>query len=211
MALLLSLACLLMWRVSLLTVNGEEHRYDYVIVGAGTAGMTIAARISEDPKVQVAVLEAGNDYDRLPVNKRLVDTPGFDSMGCGGNPSDNANDAIDWKLYTTPQGGANNRTVRYAQGKTIGGGSARNFMIYQRATRGSLDKWAELTGDPEWTFENRFSDYQRACRLLLLSTICARSCRQLGMIVELSLKPMGQCKSRIPTRSNLFPSTCNLA
>jgi len=162
MALLLSLACLLMWRVSLLTVNGEEHRYDYVIVGAGTAGMTIAARISEDPKVQVAVLEAGNDYDRLPVNKRLVDTPGFDSMGCGGNPSDNANDAIDWKLYTTPQGGANNRTVRYAQGKTIGGGSARNFMIYQRATRGSLDKWAELTGDPEWTFENRFSDYQKS-------------------------------------------------
>lgn len=116
MALLLVLAYLLMWRLTLLAVNGEEHRYDYVVVGAGTAGMTIgkipsllvctrvgyinqriflkysisvAARISEDPKVQVAVVEAGDDYDRLPVNKRLVDTPGSDTQGCGANPCEN--------------------------------------------------------------------------------------------------------------------------
>jgi choline dehydrogenase len=75
---------------------------------------------------------------------------------------DNMTDAVDWRFTTTPQSGANNRTVRYARGKTIGGSSARNFMIYHRASKGSLDKWAELTGDPDWTFEKRFDDYQKS-------------------------------------------------
>ncbi|KAA1078614.1 hypothetical protein PGTUg99_014120 [Puccinia graminis f. sp. tritici] len=140
----------------------KRKTHHYIIVGAGTAGMTIAARLSEDPHVQVAVVEAGFDYDLSPVNKRLVDTPGTDTIGCGGKQYDNMADAVDWRFTTTPQSGANNRTVRYARGKTIGGSSARNFMIYHRASKGSLDKWAELTGDPDWTFEKRFDDYQKS-------------------------------------------------
>ncbi|PLW19223.1 hypothetical protein PCASD_15138 [Puccinia coronata f. sp. avenae] len=124
--------------------------------------MTLAARLSEDPHVRVAVVEAGADYDLLPTNKPLVDIPGADTLGCGSNQYDALNDAVDWRFKTTPQSGANNRRVRYARGKTIGGSSARNFMIYQRASKGSLDKWAELTGDPDWTFERRFEDYQKS-------------------------------------------------
>ncbi|PLW06482.1 hypothetical protein PCANC_26569 [Puccinia coronata f. sp. avenae] len=140
----------------------NNKTYDYIVVGAGTAGMTIAARLSEDQNIRVAVVEAGIDYDLLPVNKPLVDTPGADAVGCGSSKDDALNDAVDWKFQTTPQSGANNRKVRYARGKTIGGTSARNFMIYQRASKGSLDKWAELTGDSDWTFEKRFEDYQKS-------------------------------------------------
>ncbi|KAA1078616.1 hypothetical protein PGT21_021418 [Puccinia graminis f. sp. tritici] len=140
----------------------EAKTYDYVIVGAGTAGMTIAARLSDDPNIHVAVVEAGIDYALSPANKPLVDTPGADTLGCGSKQYDAINDAVDWRFDTTPQSGANNRIVRYARGKTIGGSSARNFMIYQRASKGSLDKWAELTGDPDWTFEKRFADYQKS-------------------------------------------------
>ncbi|WAR58213.1 hypothetical protein PtB15_5B445 [Puccinia triticina] len=124
--------------------------------------MTIAARLSEDPNVNVAVVEAGIDYELSPVNKILVDTPGADGIGCGSSPDDAINDAIDWRFKTTPQSGANNRTIRYARGKTIGGSSARNIMIYHRASKGSVDQWATLTGDPDWTFENRFVDYQKS-------------------------------------------------
>ncbi|KAH9468666.1 hypothetical protein Pst134EA_009200 [Puccinia striiformis f. sp. tritici] len=140
----------------------EGGTYDYIVVGAGTAGMTIAARLSEDPNIRVAVVEAGVDYALLPTNKPLVDTPGADTIGCGSKQYDAINDAVDWRFDTTPQAGANNRTVRYARGKTIGGSSARNFMIYQRPSKGSLDQWAELTGDHQWTFENRFADYQKS-------------------------------------------------
>ncbi|PLW08728.1 hypothetical protein PCANC_26122, partial [Puccinia coronata f. sp. avenae] len=148
--------------VNFLSAIPEENHFDYVIVGAGTAGMALASRLSEDPKVQVAVVEAGIDYEESPVNKRLVDTPGADTTGCGSKDHDNATDAIDWRFHTIPQPGANNRTIRYARGKTVGGSSARNFMIYHRPSRGSLDKWAELTGDSEWTFGKRFGDYKKS-------------------------------------------------
>ncbi|KAH9457993.1 hypothetical protein Pst134EB_010295 [Puccinia striiformis f. sp. tritici] len=82
--------------------------------------MTIAARLSEDPNIRVAVVEAGVDYALLPTNKPLVDTPGADTIGCGSKQYDAINDAVDWRFDTTPQAGANNRTVRYARGKTIG-------------------------------------------------------------------------------------------
>lgn len=136
--------------------------YDYIVVGAGTAGMTLGARLSENPNIRVAVVEAGFDYAVSPVNKPLVETPGADTIGCGGEQSDALNNGVDWLFNTTPQSGANNRKVRYARGKTIGGSSARNFMIYQRGSKGSIDQWAELTGDPEWSFEKRFGDYQKS-------------------------------------------------
>lgn len=142
--------------------ESANKTYDYIVVGAGTAGMTIATRLSEDPKVRVAVLEAGIDYALSPLNKALIDTPGSDTLGCGSSQLDAINDAVDWNFSTTPQAGANNRKVRYARGKTIGGSSARNFMIYQRPSEKSLDQWVELTEDPNWSFQNRLGDFQKS-------------------------------------------------
>ncbi|MBW0493820.1 hypothetical protein O181_033535 [Austropuccinia psidii MF-1] len=136
--------------------------YDYVIIGAGTAGMALGARLSEDPSIRVAVLESGLDFDLLPINKPLVDTPGADVLGCGSKKDDFYQDLVDWGFMTQPQAGANNRSVHYARGKTIGGSSTRNFMIYQRPSKGAIDSWANLTGDPSWNFNDRWNDYQKS-------------------------------------------------
>lgn len=102
--------------------------YDYVIVGGGTAGLAMAARLSEDPSIQVAVLEAGTYYQAG--NPLLSSTPSGDVIGVGASPSDT--NLVDWNFVTTPQAGANSRKIHYARGKCLGGSSARNFMIYQR-------------------------------------------------------------------------------
>ncbi|CAH7667457.1 choline dehydrogenase [Phakopsora pachyrhizi] len=140
-----------------------NQTFDYVIIGGGTAGMTIGARLSEDPNIRVAVIEAGEDFEDLPIfNKNYISIPGADTLGCGGKKSDFFNDAVDWGFITEPQHGAANRQVRYARGKTIGGSSTRNFMIYQRGSKGSIDSWAQLTGDSSWNFRSRFDDYQKS-------------------------------------------------
>ncbi|MBW0496983.1 hypothetical protein O181_036698 [Austropuccinia psidii MF-1] len=140
----------------------ENKIYDYIIIGAGTAGMALGARLSEDPNIRVAVLESGVDFDLLPLNKVFVNTPGADVLGCGSKKDDYFQDLVDWGFMTEPQTGANNRSIRYARGKTIGGTSTRNFMIYQRASKGAIDSWADLTGDPSWNFDDRWSDYQKS-------------------------------------------------
>jgi hypothetical protein len=116
----------------------------------------------------------------------------------------------------------------------VGGSSACNFMIYHRPSRGSLDKWAELTGDSEWTFGKRFGDYKKSVSFtppkvsselemihqegefksresndILFSMICAGRHQQLNMMRKLSSELMGQFKSRTPSWLNLFRGTCN--
>lgn len=83
------------------TVSGipGNATYDYVIVGGGTAGLAMAARLSEDPSVSIAVIEAGTYYE-LAGNSSQI--PLFDSLWTGKDPSD-TNPAIDWGFVTTPQ------------------------------------------------------------------------------------------------------------
>lgn len=128
----------------------SNDTYDYVIVGGGTAGLTLAARLSEDPNIQVAVIEAGTYYEAG--DPLLSSTPTGDVIGVGASPLDtNPND---WNFVTTPQAGANNREVHYARGRCLGGSSARNFMIYQRGTKQSYQKWADAVNDSSYTWDN---------------------------------------------------------
>ncbi|CAD7066176.1 unnamed protein product [Tilletia caries] len=134
---------------------------DYLIVGGGTAGLALASRLSENPFVSVVVLEAGGDFKDMIPEGVLVDVPGADVLGCGSDRSDDAQEKTDWGIVTVPQAGANNRKIRYARGKTLGGSSARNFMIYQRPSVGSMRIWQTLTGDKSWGFWARFNDFKR--------------------------------------------------
>jgi choline dehydrogenase len=117
-------------------------RFDTIIIGAGTAGCLLANRLSADAGRRVLLIEAGrkDDYHwiHIPV--------GY--LHCIGNPR------TDWLYQTEPAAGLNGRTLRYPRGKTLGGCSSINGMIYMRGQARDYDRWAQLTGDDSWTWQN---------------------------------------------------------
>ncbi|MBN9223790.1 MAG: glucose-methanol-choline oxidoreductase [Microbacterium sp. SCN 70-27] len=107
---------------------------DYVIVGAGSAGAALAARLSEDPTVSVLLLEAG------PVDKALeLHVPAAFSKLFRGR--------YDWNYDTVPQPALEGRTVYWPRGKTLGGSSSLNAMMWVRGFAGDYDEWATVAGD----------------------------------------------------------------
>ena len=104
--------------------------YDYLIAGGGTAGLTLAARLSEDPRVAVGVIEAGLDRTQDP----NVLTPGF-AVVMWENPD------YDWIFKTTPQKHGNDRVVAHPRGKQLGGSSAINFDYWTHASQRDIDDW----------------------------------------------------------------------
>ena len=121
--------------------------FDYIIIGAGTAGSLLANRLSADARNRVLLIEAGrkDDYHwiHIPV--------GY--LYCIGNPR------TDWLYNTEPEAGLNGRALRYPRGKTLGGCSSINGMIYMRGQARDYDQWAQLTGDDAWTWQNSLPDF----------------------------------------------------
>ncbi|KAI9843172.1 MAG: hypothetical protein M1838_002735, partial [Thelocarpon superellum] len=138
---------------------GADAQFDYVIVGGGTAGLVLANRLASDPNNTVAVIEAGGFYEADDGN--LSTTPAYDVFFAGTDPND-TNPLVDWGFDTTPQAGANGRILHYARGKTLGGSSARNFMLYHRPTTGSLQMWADQVEDSSYTFDNLLPFYEKS-------------------------------------------------
>ncbi|KAJ5363131.1 hypothetical protein N7541_003975 [Penicillium brevicompactum] len=116
--------------------------FDYVICGGGTAGLVVAARLSENPDVTVGVIEAG----KYRIGDPLVDTPAaFSQMF--------ENPEYDWCLYTTPQEGNHGKKHHIPRGKLLGGSSGINYMMYVRGSLQDYDDWAELAEDKGWSAE----------------------------------------------------------
>ncbi|CAN9474982.1 unnamed protein product [Alternaria alternata] len=133
---------------------GVNATYDYVVVGAGLAGALTASRIAEAlPNMTVAVIEAGSFYEISNGNYSQI--PYYSTMYVGPDPED-YQPLIDWGIFTEPIPGANGRRIHYAQGKTLGGSSARNQEIYHRATKGWYESIANITGDPAYLWDNMF-------------------------------------------------------
>ena len=116
--------------------------FDYIIIGAGTAGCLLANRLSADASKRVLLIEAGrrDDYHwiHIPV--------GY--LHCIGNPR------TDWLYQTESEPGLNGRTLRYPRGKTLGGCSSINGMIYMRGQARDYNQWAQLSGDESWNWDN---------------------------------------------------------
>jgi len=116
----------------------DNTTFDYIVIGAGTAGALMANRLSADKSLRVLLIEAGrkDDYHwiHIPV--------GY--LYCIGNPR------TDWLYQTEPDAGLNGRVLRYPRGKTLGGCSSINGMIYMRGQSRDYDQWAKLTGDDTW-------------------------------------------------------------
>jgi choline dehydrogenase len=111
--------------------------FDYVIVGAGTAGCVLANRLSADRNKRVLLLEAGGTDDYLWIHIPV----GY--LYCIGNPR------TDWCYRTEPEPGLNGRSILYARGRTLGGCSSINAMIYMRGQARDYDEW-EALGNPGW-------------------------------------------------------------
>ncbi len=115
--------------------------FDYIIVGAGTAGCVLANRLTQDSKVEVLLIEAGGRDDYMWIHIPV----GY--LHCIDNPR------TDWRYRTEPDAGLGGRSLIYPRGKVLGGSSSINGMIYMRGQARDYDHWADVTGDASWRWD----------------------------------------------------------
>lgn len=123
-------------------------RYDYIVVGSGAAGSPVASRLSEDPDTTVLLLEAGgrdwNPLIHLPMGFTKLTTPD-----------------VNWGFTTVPQKQLNNRRMHYPQGRTLGGSTSINAMIYIRGAASDYETWKSL-GNDGWGYEDVLPFFRKA-------------------------------------------------
>ncbi|MGF6545140.1 choline dehydrogenase-like flavoprotein [Paraburkholderia youngii] len=127
----------------------RESVFDYIVIGGGSAGCVIAARLSENPSTRVLLLEAGKEGKGF-----LFDMPAG-SFALMGNPR------ADWIYPTAPDPSACARVTTWAAGKALGGSSSINGMVYIRGQRGDYDAWRD-SGCPGWGFDDLLPYFRKS-------------------------------------------------
>ena len=123
--------------------------YDYIVVGAGSAGAVVASRLSENGAHRVLLLEAGTEgssffWSRVPVGvAKMIDNP-----------------AVNWCYSSEPDEGSGGRRIEVPRGKMLGGSSSINGMVYIRGQAQDYDHWAQL-GNRGWSWQDVLPVYKR--------------------------------------------------
>lgn len=116
------------------------HDFDYIVIGGGTAGLAVAARLSEDPNLVVGVLEAGPEA----LQDNAINSPGQFLQILGTK--------YDWQFETVPQEGLGGRALAWPRGRVLGGTSALNLMTWNRGNKEDYDAWEQL-GNKGWGWD----------------------------------------------------------
>ncbi|HCW01319.1 MAG TPA: choline dehydrogenase, partial [Acidimicrobiaceae bacterium] len=128
-----------------------SDRYDFVIIGGGSAGCALANRLSADPANRVLLIEAGRRDWRADV---VIHMPAALSMGIG-------NRFYDWMYESEPEPEMGGRRVYHARGKVLGGSSSINGMIFQRGNPMDFDRWAATPGCESWDWAHCLPYFKR--------------------------------------------------
>ena len=126
----------------------QANTYDYIIIGAGSAGCMLAKRLTENPQKKVLLIEAGKSDNYIWIHIPV----GY--LYCIDNPR------ADWRFKTVVEKGLNGRSLLYPRGRVLGGCSSINGMIYMRGQEGDYASWVQATGDDAWSWENALKRYK---------------------------------------------------
>ena len=126
----------------------QENTYDYIIIGAGSAGCLLAKRLTENNQKRVLLIEAGKNDNYIWIHIPV----GY--LYCIDNPR------ADWRFKTAAQKGLNGRSLLYPRGRVLGGCSSINGMIYMRGQKRDYDSWVSATGDDAWSWANALERYK---------------------------------------------------
>jgi len=141
----------------------QNNVFDYVVVGGGPAGLTVATRLSEDPSVTVLVLEAGDadQYEEKIMIPYMQGVAGLVNGQCGG---------YNWCDTTVPQTYLDGATRLIPQGRGLGGGTLINAMLWNRGDREDYDTWASL-GNNGWDYNSMLPFFQKVREIVGLNNL----------------------------------------
>ena len=132
-----------------MTPSAQNTPYDYIIIGAGSAGCMLAKRLTENPNKKVLLIEAGKNDHYIWIHIPV----GY--LYCIDNPR------ADWRFRTVAEKGLNGRSLLYPRGRVLGGCSSINGMIYMRGQAGDYESWVQATGDDSWSWDNALKRYKQ--------------------------------------------------
>ena len=131
-----------------MSTASQQSTYDYIIIGAGSAGCMLAKRLTENPAKRVLLIEAGKNDNYIWIHVPV----GY--LYCIDNPR------ADWRFKTAAEKGLNGRSLLYPRGRVLGGCSSINGMIYMRGQEGDYASWVNATGDESWSWANALRRYK---------------------------------------------------